>query len=74
VAASAWASAVIAQETTSPNWAPPSPSGPEMAVTTPLFLARKAGSAAHSGHVGSASARRPAISSRMNDDQTTIAA
>ena len=40
VAASVWASAVTAQETTSPNCAGSSPSGPAMAVTTPLLRAR----------------------------------
>ena len=56
-----------------PNWAagrPPLDSAP----TSALFLARKAGSLRHSGHVGAASLRRPAIASSRNGDQKIIAA
>src|ERR687890_244843 len=67
-------SAAIAHEVTSPKVAGSEPDGPWIAVTTPLFLARKPGSFLHSGQVGSASFRRPAISSRMNVDQMIIAA
>src|SRR5829696_9032481 len=67
-------SAVMLHEVTSPKVAGSEPEGPWIAVTTPLFLARKPGSFLHSGHVGSASFRRPAISSRMNVDQMIIAA
>src|SRR5689334_16934953 len=66
--------AVIAHEVSSPKPAGSLPSGPLIAVTMPLFLARNAGSAAHCGQLGLASFRSPAISSRMNDDQTSIAA
>jgi hypothetical protein len=45
-----------------------------MPVTTPVFFARKVGSATHSVQVGLASLRRPAISSRRNVDQMAIAA
>src|SRR5687768_4520516 len=67
-------SAAIAHDVTSPNVAGSDPEGPWIAVTTPLFLARKPGSFLHSGQVGRASLRRPAISSRMNVDQMIIAA
>ena len=68
------ASAVIVHDVTSPNVAGSEPDGPWIEVTTPLFLARKAGSFLHSGQVGRASFRRPAISSRMKLDQMIIAA
>ena len=58
---------------TEPNWlgSPPEPvSGP----TSPLFLARNAGSFLHSGHEGFVSARRPAMPSSRNGDQNIIAA
>src|SRR5215213_5419975 len=64
---------VIAQLVISPKLAG-CPAGPEIAVTTPLFLARYALSDLHCGQVGRASLRRPAISSSRNDDHTTIAA
>ena len=67
-------SAGIAHEVISPKIAGSEPDGPLIAVTTPLFLARNAGSASHSGQVGSASFRSPAISSRMKVDQMIIAA
>src|SRR3954451_17955918 len=66
--------AVITHEVSSPNPAGSVPSGPLTAVTIPLFFASNAGSAAHCGQLGLASFRRPAISSRMNDDHTSIAA
>src|SRR3954465_5751130 len=66
--------AVIVQEVTSPKTDGSLLDGPWMLVTTPLFLARKAGSFLHSAQVGSASLRRPAISSRTNVDQMNIAA
>src|SRR3954452_21461235 len=65
---------VIVQDVTSPNTAGSSLSGPLIVVTTPVFLARKAGSFLHSGQFGSASLRSPAISSRTNVDQMNIAA
>ena len=58
----------------SPKVAGSVPDGPWIEVTTPLFLARKAGSLLHCGQFGMASFRRPAISSRMKLDQITIAA
>src|SRR5919198_1651411 len=75
-AASASAPTVMPHDESSPNWAAglglrsPSASGP----TSPLFRARNAGSARHWGHVGTASARRPAIASSRNGDQKIIAA
>src|SRR3954466_8319753 len=68
------APAGIVHDVISPKVAGPVPDGPLMDVTTPLFLAKKAGSLLHWGHVGFASFRRPAISSRMKLDQITIAA
>src|SRR4051812_13703467 len=68
------ASAVIVQDVISPKVAGPVPDGPWIEVTTPLFLARNDGSFLHSGHVGRASFRSPAISSRMKLDQMTMAA
>ena len=68
------ASAVTVHEVTSPNVAGSEPEGPWIEVTTPLFSARNAGFFLHSGHVGSASLRSPAISSRMKLDQMIIAA
>src|SRR4051794_29955556 len=67
------ASAVIVHEVISPKVAGSSPEGPWMDVTTPLFLARNAGSSLHSGQVGRASFRSPAISSRMKLDQMSMA-
>src|SRR3954466_9229993 len=74
LAESVEAFAEISQDVTSPKTAGSEPDGPWMAVTTPLFFARNAGSFLHSGQVGSASLRRPASSSRMKVDQMTIAA
>src|ERR671921_2591181 len=74
LAESVEAFAEISQEVISPKTAGSVPDGPLMAVTTPLFFARKAGSFLHSGQVGSASFRSPASSSRMKVDQITIAA
>src|SRR4051812_32404122 len=71
---SASASAVMVHEVISPKVAGADPEGPWIEVTAPEFLARNAGSFLHSGQLGSASFRRPAISSRMNVDQMTIAA
>ena len=67
-------SAVATHEVISPKTAGPSPSGPSIVVTTPVFLARYAGSSAHSGQLGNASLRRPAISSSRNVDQMIMAA
>ena len=44
------------------------------AGTNPELFARNSGSSPHSSHVGSASLRSPASSSRMNGDQISIAA
>src|SRR5689334_13791829 len=66
-------SLVMVQLVISPNCAG-LPAGPAIAVTMPLFLARYAGSALHCAQVGSASLRRPAISSSRKEDQTTMAA
>ena len=74
LAGSVAASAGIVHDVISPKVAGSSPDGPWIAVTTPLFLARNAGSSAHSGQVGAASFRSPASSSRMKLDQITIAA
>jgi hypothetical protein len=63
----------MAKLVTSPNWVGSLPPGPVMAVTTPLFSARKALSSRHSAQVGRASLRRPASSSSRNDDQMIIA-
>ena len=71
---SASAPAAIVHDVISPNVGGPVPDGPWIEVTTPLFLARNAGSLLHWGQVGRASFRRPAISSRMKLDQITIAA
>ena len=46
------ASAGIVHEVISPKVAGAEPDGPWMEVTTPLFLARKAGSFLHSGQFG----------------------
>src|SRR3954454_7158940 len=67
-------SAVIVHDVTSPKTAGSLPSGPWIEVSTPLFLARYAGSFLHSGQFGSASLRSPAISSSTNVDQMNIAA
>src|SRR4051812_25184041 len=67
-------SALIVHEVTSPKVAGSEADGPWIEVTTPLFSAKKAGSFLHSGQFGRASFRSPAISSRMNVDQMTIAA
>src|SRR5215207_2137845 len=74
LAASVLASLVIAKQVSSPNWEDWVPSGPLMAVTMPLFLARNDGSRWHWGQVGRASLLSPASSSRRNDDQMTMAA
>src|SRR3954467_13576670 len=73
-AGSLFASAGIVHEVISPKVAGSEPDGPWIEVTTPLFLARNAGSCLHSGQLGKASLRSPAISSRMNVDQMIIAA
>src|SRR3954451_9496505 len=72
-AGSVAASAVIVQDVISPKVEDPEPDGPWSDVTTPLFLSRNAGSVLHSGQVGRASFRRPAISSRIKLDQISIA-
>src|SRR3954454_23399221 len=74
LAGSVAASAVTVHEVISPKVAGSEPDGPWSEVTTPLFFARNAGSFLHSGQVGSAAFRRPAISSRMKLDQISIAA
>jgi hypothetical protein len=71
---SALAPAVTVQEVISPNCAGSEESGPAIEVTTPVLAARKAGSAAHSGHDGFASSRRPASSSSTKLDQMNMAA
>ena len=68
------AEVVVANETISPKLDGPLPSGPWIEVTIPLFWARKLGTLRHSVQLGSASVRSPAISSRMNEDQMTMAA
>src|ERR671914_714632 len=65
--------AVIAQEETSPNWAGSVPSGPVMAATTPVFLAKNSGSFLHSVQLGLASLRNEASSSSRKVDQIAIA-
>src|SRR4051812_9788887 len=65
---------VIVHDVTSPKTAGCWESGPWIVVTTPVFLARNAGSCLHCGQLGSASLRRPAISSRTKVDQMNIAA
>src|SRR4051794_10452156 len=67
------ASAVIVHEGISPEGGGAGPQGARSEGTTPLFSARNAGSALHSGQVGRASFRSPAISSRMKLDQISIA-
>jgi hypothetical protein len=74
LAESAFPPAVIAHEVSSPKPAGSEPFGPRTAVTNPLFFAIHAGSAVHCGQLGFASFRSPAISSRMNDDHTIMAA
>jgi hypothetical protein len=74
LAASGLAFLVMAKQVSSPNWEGWLPSGPVMAVTMPLALARNDGSRWHWGQVGRASLLRPANSSRTNDDQMTMAA
>ena len=73
LAASVAESDGMVHEVISPNVAGPEPEGPSIEVTTPLFLARNAGSDLHWGQVGRASFRRPAISSRMKLDQISMA-
>src|SRR5688500_7220031 len=72
LAASVLASTEMLNVETEPNWlgSPVPDSGP----TSPLFLARKAGSFLHSGHAGLVSLRRPAMPSSRNGDQNIIAA
>src|SRR4051794_849789 len=67
------ASAAVVHDVISPKVGGSQPDGPCSEVTTPLFSARNAGSSLHSGHVGRASFRSPAISSRMKLDQISIA-
>src|SRR3954454_22189016 len=74
LAGSVAASAGMVHDVISPKVAGSPPDGPWSAVTTPLFLARKAGSSLHSAQVGRASFRSPAISSRVKLDQISIAA
>src|SRR4029453_6137649 len=63
----------IVHEVISPKVAGPEPEGPWIAVTTPLFLARNAGSDLHWGRLGAESLRTPAISVRMKLDHISIA-
>jgi hypothetical protein len=64
----------MAKQVSSPNWEGWLPSGPLMAVTIPLLVARNDGSARHWGQLGRASLLSPASSSSRNDDQMIMAA